>query len=62
MSGKIIINGNARAEADLIFATKEHILNPCHQDPDIKEEKTVTVVTAAWGKNEHNEGHIKKAL
>lgn len=62
MSGKIIVNGNARAEADLIYATRDHILAPRHQDPLIREERTVTLVTAAWRESEHNEAHIKKAL
>lgn len=62
MSGKIIVNGNARAEADLIYATQEHILKSRHQDPKVRKERTVTIVTAAWGKNEHRENHIKKAL
>lgn len=62
MSGKIIINGNARAEADLIYATREHILNSRHQWPEVKKERTVTLITAAWRENEHSEGHIKKAL
>jgi peptidase E len=62
MSGKIIVNGNARAEADLIYATKDHILSSRHQDPEIRRERTVTIVTAAWKEREHTEGHIKKAL
>jgi peptidase S51-like protein len=62
MSGKIIINGNARAEADLIYATRDHILNSNHIDPQIRAERTVTLITAAWCENEHSESHIKKAL
>lgn len=62
MSGKIIINGNARAEADLIYATREQILHPRHLWPEVREERTVTLITAAWRDNEHSEGHIKKAL
>lgn len=62
MSGRIIVNGNARAEADLIFGTRDAILNPRHQDPDIRQEKTTVLVTAAWQGNEHQERHIKEAL
>jgi peptidase E len=62
MSGRIIVNGNARAEADLIFGTREAILNPRHQDPEVCREKTTVLVTAAWEGNEHRETHIKKAL
>lgn len=62
MSGRIIVNGNARAEADLIFGTRDAILNPRHQDPDVRREKTTVLVTAAWQENEHREGHIKEAL
>ena len=62
MSGRIIVNGNARAEADLIYATRDHILNSRHQDPQIRQERTTVVITAAWEKSEHNESHIKKAL
>lgn len=62
MSGRIIVNGNARAEADLIFGTREAILNPTHSDPEIRAEKTTVLVTAAWQDTEHREGHIKKAL
>gem|GEM_PF-1799253 len=62
MSGKIIINGNARAEADLIYATRDHIVRSNHIDPQIRSERTVTLVTAAWRENEHSEAHIKKAL
>lgn len=62
MSGRIIINGNARAEADLIYATKDHILESSHSDPEVRNERTVTLITAAWQENEHKESHIKKAL
>jgi hypothetical protein len=62
MSGKIIVNGNARAEADLIYATKDHILHSNHEDASVRNERTIALVTAAWGENEHQEGHIKKAL
>lgn len=62
MSGRIIVNGNARAEADLIFGTRSAILNPRHDDPEVREEKTTVLVTAAWQGNEHSEQHIKKAL
>lgn len=62
MSGRIIINGNARAEADLIYATRDHILQSRHQFPEVRDERTVTIVTAAWKENEHTEAHIKKAL
>jgi hypothetical protein len=62
MSGRIIVNGNARAEADLIFDTREAILNPTHQDSEIRREKTTILVTAAWRGNEHRETHIKSAL
>lgn len=62
MSGRIIVNGNARAEADLIFDTKDAILHPTHQDEGIRRERTTVLVTAAWGPNEHRESHIKKAL
>jgi peptidase E len=62
MSGRIIVNGNARAEADLIFDTRKAILNPRHQDPQVQAERTTVLVTAAWQGNEHREGHIKKAL
>ena len=62
MSGRIIVNGNARAEADLIFGTRDAILNPRHEDPDVRRERTTVLVTAAWEGNEHREGHIKEAL
>lgn len=62
MSGRIIVNGNARAEADLIFGTREAILNPRHRDPEVRQEKTTVLVTAAWQANEHRENHIKDAL
>ena len=62
MSGRIIVNGNARAEADLIFGTREAILNSRHQDEEVRQEKTTVLVTAAWQDNEHREQHIKKAL
>lgn len=62
MSGRIIVNGNARAEADLIYGTRDVILNPRHQDPEVRQEKTTVLVTAAWQGNEHREGHIKEAL
>mgnify|MGYP000498241397 FL=1 len=62
MAGRMIINGNARAEEDLIYATREHILESRHQDPQIRKERTVTLITAAWRDNEHQESHIKKAL
>ena len=62
MPGRMIINGNARAEEDLIYATREHILESRHQDPKVRKERTVTLITAAWRDNEHQESHIKKAL
>lgn len=62
IDGRIIVNGNARAEADLIFDTRDAILKPTHQDPAIREQRTTVLVTAAWGENEHKETHIKKAL
>lgn len=62
MSGRIIVNGNARAEADLIFDTKDAILASTHQDEAVRAERTTVLVTAAWGDNEHKESHIKKAL
>lgn len=62
MSGRIIVNGNARAEADLIFDTKDAILHPSHQNEEVRRERTTVLVTAAWGANEHRENHIKKAL
>lgn len=60
--GRIIVNGNARAEADLIYDTREAILSPTHQDPAICQERTTVLITAAWKENEHREAHIKKAL
>lgn len=62
MSGRIIVNGNARAEADLIFGTRDAILNPRHENPEVRQERTTVLVTAAWRENEHREGHIKQAL
>lgn len=62
MGGRIIVNGNARAEADLIYATREHILESHHCDQEVRDERTVTLITAAWQENEHREQHIKKAL
>lgn len=62
MLGKIIINGNVRAEADVIYATQEHNLNPQHLWSEVTRERTGILITAAWRKSEHNEGHIKKAL
>lgn len=62
MSGRIIVNGNARAEADLIFETREAILQPRHRDPEVCRERTTVLITAAWQQNEHRESHIKKAL
>ncbi len=62
MSGRIIVNGNARAEADLIFGTRDAILNPRHENPEVRQERTTVLVTAAWRENEHRESHIKQAL
>ena len=62
MRGRIFFNGNVRAEEDLVRAARPLLLDSRHQDPEVAESRKVVLVTAAWEANEHNEGHIKKAL
>lgn len=62
MSGRIIVNGNARAEADLIYGTRDFLLQSSHQDPRLQKERKTVLITAAWQGNEHSESHIKEAI
>lgn len=62
MKGSIILNGNIRFETDFVYNFKEKILSSIHSDPEVRENKKVLLITAAWQKNEYNEGHVKRAL
>ena len=62
MQGSILFNGNVVREADFITRFKDRILSSNHEDPAIRASKKVLMVTAAWKKEEYNEGHIRSAL
>ncbi|MBI3926268.1 MAG: Type 1 glutamine amidotransferase-like domain-containing protein [Armatimonadetes bacterium] len=62
MRGRILFNGNIRAESDFVFAARDRLLSSRHQDPDVREKLQVLLVTAGWMEKEHEEEHLKKAL
>ncbi|MGE0489023.1 MAG: Type 1 glutamine amidotransferase-like domain-containing protein [Vulcanimicrobiota bacterium] len=62
MRGRILFNGNIRADRDYVYAARDLLLDSRHQDPRIADSRKVLLITAAWGEREHDEGHIKKAL
>lgn len=62
MKGSIILNGNIQHETDLIYQFKDKILSSIHNDPKVRENKKVLLITAAWTKSEYEEGHVKAAL
>ncbi|HEY3446795.1 MAG TPA: Type 1 glutamine amidotransferase-like domain-containing protein [Myxococcales bacterium] len=62
MQGSILFNGNVVSEADFITRFKDRILSSNHEVPAIRASKKVLMVTAAWKKDEYNEGHIRAAL
>jgi len=62
VQGSILFNGNVVREADFITRFKDRILSSNHEDGAVRASKKVLMVTAAWKKEEHNEGHIRAAL
>jgi peptidase E len=60
--GAILFNGNAETEARLLEAAAPLLLTSRHVDPEVAASKRVVLVTAGWGENEHDEGHVKRAL
>lgn len=62
MKGFIVINGNARFESDFIHSQRERLLSSHHIDPAVRNWRKVLLITAAWRKDEFNEGHVKDAL
>lgn len=62
MKGSIILNGNIRFEVDYIYKFKDRINSSNHTNPEVRKNKKVLLITAAWRKEEYNEAHVKKAL
>ena len=62
MQGSILFNGNVVREADFITRFQDRILSSHHEDAGIRASRKVLMVTAAWKKDEYNEGHIRSAL
>lgn len=62
MRGSILFNGNVDRESDFIVRFRDRILASNHEDPAIRQSKKVLMITAAWKKDEYNEGHIRAAL
>ena len=62
MQGSIVFNGNVRSEADLIVRFRDRILASRHEDPQVRASRKVLMVTAAWKKDEYNEGHIRSSF
>ena len=62
MQGSILFNGNVVREADFITRFQDRILSSNHEDPAIRASRKVVMITAAWKKEEYDEGHIRSAL
>jgi hypothetical protein len=62
MKGSIILNGNISFEPDYIHTFKDKILSSVHSDPEVRKNRKVLLITAAWRGDEHKEEHVKKAL
>ena len=62
MKGWIILNGNIQFETELISRFAERIRESRHADPDVRQWRKVLLITAAWQRDEHKEGHIKAAI
>lgn len=62
MKGSIIFNGNIQFETEFIEKFKDNILSSNHINKDVRENKPVLLITAAWQKREFKESHIKQAL
>jgi peptidase E len=60
--GTILFNGNVEREADFITRFRERVMTSHHQDPAVRTSRKVLMVTAAWKKDEYNEGHVRAAL
>lgn len=62
MKGSIILNGNIEFEIDYIYKYKDKLLTSIHEDEQIRRNRKVLLITAAWRKDEHKEEHVKDAL
>lgn len=62
LKGWIILNGNIQNEADLVRRFADRIRESHHVDPEVRQWRKVLLITAAWQKSEHQEGHVKQAL
>lgn len=62
MRGRIIFNGNIRAERDFVYKARDTLLGSRHQDEEVRQSRKVLLITAGWGEEEHQEGHLKEAL
>ena len=62
MKGSIVLNGNIRFEADFVYNFRHKLLSSIHIDPEVRKNKKVLLITAAWRGNEFDEQHIKHSL
>lgn len=62
MRGRIVFNGNFPDEAGFVSRMAEWLHDSRHVDPSVREARKVVLVTAGWEQNEHEEGHVKRAL
>ncbi|AKT37862.1 Type 1 glutamine amidotransferase-like domain-containing protein [Chondromyces crocatus] len=62
MRGALLLNGNAESEEHLIQTAAPLLLGSRHADPEVAASRRVLLVTAGWAENEHDEGHVKRAL
>lgn len=62
MKGFIVINGNARFESDFIHSQRDRLLSSHHVKSSVRNWRKVLLITAAWRKDEFNEGHVKESL
>lgn len=62
MKGRIVFNGNIQFETDFIRRFQAQILDSQHEEPSVRDTRKVLMITAAWQRQEFDEGHVRKAL
>lgn len=59
IGGACFLNGNVPVGRDLVQMFREQILDPQHPDPDVRSNRRVLIVTAAWDSgHELRERHV----
>ena len=62
MNGSIIIEGGSGRDPALLEAVQERILQPVHDDPEVRQSRKVLLITAAWQGEEFAEAHLKEVI